>query len=110
MPDRYAAALLLDVLAFWFVLRWLPTARMTLLVGRLLIVGMAVGALGAVADHHYVWAVCFAASCALSGFCCDAGNAREGVGGPAASGPPAGRRGGMSPESSWPRFANSGSG
>jgi hypothetical protein len=66
MPDRYAPALLLDVFAFWFVLRWLLPDGLLLLFGRLLILMMAVGALGTVAQHHYVWAAFFAAAAWLS--------------------------------------------
>jgi hypothetical protein len=49
MPDRYAPALLLDVFAFRFVLRWLFPRRLVLLFGRLLILMMVVGTLGALA-------------------------------------------------------------
>jgi hypothetical protein len=66
MADRYAPALLLDVLAFWFVLRWLLTARMILLVGWLLVLMMVVGALDTVAHQHYVWALFFAAAALLA--------------------------------------------
>lgn len=66
MADRYAPALLLDVLAFWFVLRWLLSPRAILLVGRLLVMMMIVGALGTLGQHHYVWAAFFVASAALA--------------------------------------------
>jgi hypothetical protein len=66
MPDRYAPALLLEVFAFWFVLRWLLPAALLLLFGRLLILMMVVGTLGTLAQHHYVWAAFFAAAGWLS--------------------------------------------
>ena len=56
MADRYAPALFLEVLAFWFVLKWLLVERLILLVGRLLVLMMVVGALTALAEHHYLWA------------------------------------------------------
>jgi len=59
MADKYAPALFLEVLAFWFVLRWLLLGRLILLVGRLLVVMMIVGALGTVDEHDYVWAASF---------------------------------------------------
>lgn len=62
MPDRYAPALLLDVCAFWFVLRWLLPRRGVEFVGRVLVLVMAVGVLGTLDEHHYLWALCFAAS------------------------------------------------
>ena len=37
MADRYAPALFLEVLAFWFVLRWLLVGRAILFVGRMLV-------------------------------------------------------------------------
>ncbi len=66
MADRYAPALLLDVLAFWFVLGWLLTAAAVLFVGRLLVLMMVVGILGTLDQHHYVWAGFFAAATALA--------------------------------------------
>src|SRR5437764_174129 len=68
MPDKYAPALLLDVFAFWFVLRWLLPAALLLLFGRLLILMMVVGTLATLAQHHYVWAAFFAAAAWLSLF------------------------------------------
>lgn len=59
MADRYAPALFLEVLAFWFVLRWLLVGRLILLVGRLLVVMMIVGALSTLGEHDYVWAASF---------------------------------------------------
>jgi hypothetical protein len=66
MADRYAPALFLEVLAFWFVLRWLLVARFVLLLGRLLVLTMAIGALGTLDQHEYVWAVCFAGAALLA--------------------------------------------
>jgi hypothetical protein len=66
MPDRFAPALLLEVFAFWFVLRWLLPAAVLLLLGRVLIGMMAIGTLGTLDQHHYVWAVFFAISAALA--------------------------------------------
>jgi hypothetical protein len=66
MPDRYAPALLLDVFAFWFVLRWVLPAAIVLLFARVLVALMAVGTLGALGEHHYVWTAFFAASAVLS--------------------------------------------
>jgi hypothetical protein len=50
----------LEVLAFWFVLRWLLVGRLVLLFGRLLVLMMVVGAIGTLGEAHYVWAACFA--------------------------------------------------
>jgi hypothetical protein len=66
MPDKHAPALLLEVLALWFVLRWVLPARLLLLFGRLLILMMVVGTLGTLAQHHYVWAAFFAAAATLA--------------------------------------------
>ncbi len=66
MADGYAPALFLEALAFWFILRWLLTARTVLLVGRLLVLMMFVGALGAIDEHRFVWAGCFAGSAFLA--------------------------------------------
>jgi hypothetical protein len=66
MPDRYAPALLLEVLAFWFLLRWLLPAAVLLLLGRVLIGMMAVGTLGTLDQHHYMWAAFFALSATLA--------------------------------------------
>src|SRR5436305_11421349 len=66
MSDRYAPALLLDVFVFWFVLRWLLPGGLLLLFGRLRILMMVGGTLGAFAQHHYVWAAFFAAAAWLS--------------------------------------------
>ena len=62
MADRYAPALFLQVLAFWFVLRWLLLGRLVLFFGRVLVLIMVVGVLGTLAQRHYRWAACFAAS------------------------------------------------
>lgn len=59
MADRYAPALFLEVMAFWFVLRWLLPARLILVVARLLVLVMFVGALATLEDHRYLWAACF---------------------------------------------------
>jgi hypothetical protein len=66
MPDRYAPALLLDVFAFWFLLRWVLPVAIVLLFARVLLALMAVGTLGALGEHHYVWTAFFAASAVLS--------------------------------------------
>jgi hypothetical protein len=66
MADKYAPALFLEVLAFWFVLRWLLLGRLILFCGRLLVVMMVVGALASLDQHHSVWTACFAASGALA--------------------------------------------
>lgn len=66
MADRYAPALFLEVLAFWFVLRWLLLGRLILFFGRVLVLVMVVGALGTVGEHYYVWAACFAGSALLA--------------------------------------------
>jgi len=66
MPDRYAPALFLDVLAFWFILRWLLRERAILLLGRAIVLMMVVGVLGALDEHRYLWASCFAGSAALA--------------------------------------------
>ena len=58
MAAKYAPALFLEVLAFWFVLRWLLMGRLILLFGRLLVLIMVAGALGTLNEHHYVWAAC----------------------------------------------------
>lgn len=66
MADRYAPAVFLEVLAFWFVLRWLLVGRLVLFFGRLLVLMMVVGAIGTLGEHDYVWAACFAAAGLLS--------------------------------------------
>jgi hypothetical protein len=66
MADRYAPAVFLEVLTFWFVLRWLLVGRLVLLFGRLLGLMMVVGAIGTLGEHHYVWAACFGAAGVLS--------------------------------------------
>jgi hypothetical protein len=65
MADRYAPALFLEVLAFWFVLRWLLFGRLVVFFGRLLVLMMVVGALGTLGEDHYVWAACFAGAALL---------------------------------------------
>ena len=62
MADGYAPALFLEVLAFWFVLRWLLAARLILFFGRVLVLMMLVGVLGTVDEHRFVWAACFTGS------------------------------------------------
>jgi hypothetical protein len=66
MADRYAPALFLEVLAFWFVLRWLLFGWLILFIGRALVLLMVVGMLGTLAEHHYVWAASFAGSALLA--------------------------------------------
>jgi hypothetical protein len=66
MADRYAPALFLEVLVFWFVLRWLLLGRLILFFGRALILMMVVGALGTLDQHYHVWAACFAGSALLA--------------------------------------------
>jgi hypothetical protein len=56
----------LEVLVFWFVLRWLLIGRLILLLGRLLVLIMVVGAFGMLGAHDYVWGACFAGSALLS--------------------------------------------
>ncbi len=60
MADRYAPALFLEVLAFWFVLRWLLLGRLILFFGRLLVVMMVAGTLASLDEHHLVWMASFA--------------------------------------------------
>jgi hypothetical protein len=64
MAGRYAPALFLEVLAFWFILRWLLAARLVRFFGRALVLLMVVGVLGTIDEHRFVWAACFA-GCAL---------------------------------------------
>ena len=66
MADRYAPALFLEVLAFWFILRWLLTPRLVLFFGRLLVLMMVVGALGTIDERRFVWAACLAGSALLA--------------------------------------------
>jgi len=66
MADTYAPALLLEVFAFWFVLRWLLIGRAILFVGRALVLMMVVGVLGTLDEHRYIWAGCFAGSAVLA--------------------------------------------
>jgi len=66
MADRYAPAVFLEVLTFWFVLRWLLVGRLVLFFGRLLVLMLVVGAIGTLGEHHYLWAACFAAAGLLS--------------------------------------------
>jgi hypothetical protein len=65
MADGYAPALFLEVLAFWFIIRWLLTARLVLFFGRMLVVIMVVGALGTIDEGRFAWAACFAGSALL---------------------------------------------
>jgi hypothetical protein len=65
MPDRYAPALLLDVLALWFVLRWVLSAAMLLLFARVLLVMLAVGLLVSLGQDRFVSALFFAAATVL---------------------------------------------
>jgi hypothetical protein len=66
MADRFAPALFLDVLVYWFVLRWLLPGRAILFVGRALVLLMVVGVLGTLDQHRYLWATCFAGSAVLA--------------------------------------------
>ncbi len=66
MADVYAPALFLEVLAFWFVLRWLLAARLILFFGRILVLMMLVGVLETVGEQRFVWAACFACSAVLA--------------------------------------------
>lgn len=66
MADRYAPALFLEVLAFWFVLRWLLRGRAILFFRRVLVLMMVVGAVAMLGEHDYLWAACFAASALLA--------------------------------------------
>lgn len=66
MADGYAPALFLEVLAFWFILRWLLVARLVLFFGRALIVLMLVGVLGTLDEHRFIWTLCFAGSALLA--------------------------------------------
>lgn len=65
MAARYAPALFLEVLAFWFVLRWMLLGRLVLFFGRLLVLMMVVGAIGTLGEAHYVWAASFAGAALL---------------------------------------------
>ena len=58
--------LFLEVLAFWFVLRWLLFGRLVPFAGRALIWLMLVGTLDTLSQHHYLWAGCFAGSALLA--------------------------------------------
>jgi hypothetical protein len=66
MANGYAPALFLEVLAFWFVLRWLLPARLVLFLGRAVVVMMVVGVFGTLGEHRLVWASCFAGSAVLA--------------------------------------------
>src|SRR5579859_4809486 len=66
MANRYAPALFLEVLAFWFVLRWLLVARLVLFFGRILLLMMLVGVLGSLDEHRFAWAASFAGSALLA--------------------------------------------
>lgn len=66
MANEYAPALFLEVLTFWFILRWLLTARLVLFVGRALVLVMLVGILATVNQSGFVWTACFAGSALLA--------------------------------------------
>jgi hypothetical protein len=68
MAGKYAPALFLQVLAFWLLLRWFIVARLVLLLARVLVLMMIVGALGTIDQHEYIWALCFAGSALLAWF------------------------------------------
>ena len=59
-------ALFLEVLAFWFVLRWLLVGRAVLFVGRVLVLMMIVGALATLDDRKLIWAACFVGAAFLA--------------------------------------------
>lgn len=66
MPSRFAPALLLDVLVFWLVLRWLLPTTAVIFLGRALILVTLVGVLPSVQDGDYVTSFFFAASGGLA--------------------------------------------
>jgi hypothetical protein len=66
MAVRYAPALFLEVLAFWFVLRWLLIGWAILFVGRVLVLMMIVGTLASLDKHHLVWATFFGGAALLA--------------------------------------------
>jgi hypothetical protein len=66
MADRYAPALFLEVLAFWFVLRWLLVGRAVLFLGRVLVLMMIVGALAMLDEPKLIWAKCFGGAALLA--------------------------------------------
>jgi hypothetical protein len=66
LAGRYAPALLLEVFAFWFVLRWFLAGSLVLFFGHALIVLMLVGVLGTIDEHRFVWTACFAGSALLA--------------------------------------------
>ena len=67
MAGRFAPALFLDVLVFWFIVRWFVFARVVLLIGWLLVLMMIVGVFATLDQHEYMWAACFAGSAWLAG-------------------------------------------
>jgi hypothetical protein len=66
MADRYAPSLFLEVLAFWFILRWLLSGRVIAFIGRALVVLMVIGVFSSLGMHRHVWAAFFAGSALLS--------------------------------------------
>jgi hypothetical protein len=66
MADTYAPALLLEVLAFWLILRWLLVARLVLFFGRALVLLMLVGVLATIDEQRLVWTACCAGSALLA--------------------------------------------
>jgi hypothetical protein len=66
VPDRYAPALPLYLLALWFVARWVLPRVALFLLGRALICAMSLGVLATLADHRYAWAGWLSASAALA--------------------------------------------
>lgn len=66
MADRYAPAVFLDVLVFWFVLRWFLPWRLILRLGRGLVLLMVVGAIAMAGEGRILWSICFAGSAALA--------------------------------------------
>jgi hypothetical protein len=66
MADQYAPALFLEVLAFWFLLRWFLAARLILFMARALVLLMIVGVLSTIDRREYVWALWFAGSALLA--------------------------------------------
>jgi hypothetical protein len=66
LAGRYAPALLLEVFAFWFILRWFLAGWLVLFFRHALIVLMLVGVLGTIDEHRFVWTACFAGSALLA--------------------------------------------
>jgi hypothetical protein len=80
MAGRFAPALFLDVLAFWFIVRWFLFARVVLLMGWLLLLMMIVGVFATLDQHEYMWAACCAGSAWLAWALLRRGKRRQVVG------------------------------